>query len=55
MPTVHLESATTNGLDHHGALGPAWGQPAPFAPERRRLHFLARGDTLPEGRAGDFQ
>ena len=40
---VPLASATTESIGFDGPLGPAWRLAAPAAPERRRLHFLARG------------
>ena len=40
---VPLASATMESIGFDGPLGPAWRLPAPAAPERRRLHFLARG------------
>ncbi|MXZ88373.1 MAG: hypothetical protein F4Z07_05920 [Dehalococcoidia bacterium] len=43
LPDVPLASATTESIGFDGPLGAAWRLPAPFAPERRRLHFLARG------------
>ena len=43
LPDVPLTSATTESIGFDGPLGPAWRLPAPAAPERRRLHFLARG------------
>ena len=52
---VPLASATTESIGFGGPLGEAWRLPAPAAPERRRLHFLARGDTLSDGRSQDFQ
>ncbi len=55
LPGVPLASATTDSLDRHGVLGPAWSRPAPHAPERCSLAFLAWGDTLSKGRAGDFR
>lgn len=55
LPAVPLASATTESIGFGGPLGKAWRLPAPAAPERRRLHFLARGDTLSDGRSQDFQ
>ena len=55
LPAVPLASATTESIGFGGPLGEAWRLPAPAAPERRRLHFLARGDTLSDGRSQDFQ
>ena len=52
---VPLASATTESIGFDGPLGPAWRLPPPAAPERRRLHFLARGDTLSDGRSQDFR
>ena len=43
LPDIPLASATTESIGYDGPLGPAWRLPAPAAPERRRLHFLARG------------
>ena len=43
LPDVPLASATTESIGFDGSLGPAWRLPAPAAPERRRLHFLAPG------------
>ena len=55
MPGVPLASTTKESLGWHGALGPIWREPAPAAPERRSLHYLAWGDTLSERRTGNFQ
>ena len=52
---VPLASATTESIGFDGPLGEAWRLPAPAAPDRRRLHFLARGDTLSDGRSQDFR
>ena len=46
LPEVPLASTTTEALGWHGALGPIWRRPAPAAPERRSLDYLAWGDTL---------
>ena len=54
-PGVPLASTTTDSLGRHGALGPIWREPAPAAPERRSLHYLAWGDSLSERRAGHFR
>ena len=54
LPDIPLASATTESIGFDGPLGPAWRLPPPAAPERRRLHFLARGDTLSDGRSQDF-
>ena len=43
LPDIPLASVTTESIGFDGPLGAAWRLPAPFAPERRRLHFLARG------------
>ncbi|MYD65369.1 MAG: hypothetical protein F4X26_05225 [Chloroflexi bacterium] len=43
LPDVPLASATMESIGFDGPLGAAWRLPAPAAPERRRLHFLARG------------
>ena len=43
MPDVPLASANTESIGFDGPRGEAWRLPAPAAPERRRLHFLARG------------
>ena len=55
IPGVPLASTTTESLGWHGALGPIWREPAPSAPERRSLHYLAWGDTLSERRAEHFR
>ena len=54
-PGVPLASTTTESLGWHGALGPIWREPAPAAPERRSLHYLAWGDSLSERRAEHFR
>ena len=54
LPDVPFASATTESIGFDGPLGEAWRLPAPAAPDRRRLHFLARGDTLSDGRSLDF-
>ncbi|MCY4390690.1 MAG: hypothetical protein OXE43_01395 [Chloroflexi bacterium] len=55
MPGVPLASATVESIGFDGPLGAAWRLPAPAAPERRRLHFLATGDKVSEGRSQGFQ
>ena len=55
LSRVPLASTMTEALGWHGALGPIWRRPAPAAPERRSLHYLAWGDNLSERCAGHFQ
>ena len=55
MPEVPLASATTESIGFDGPLGAAWRLPAPFAPDRRRLHFLQKLHFCKPGRSQDFQ